>query len=144
MPETRLFPLEGGLRTHPEVERWFERDDSELRRTARHWFAVIRQAGADVLDLLHDDHPTACVGTLAFAEVNVYRRHVNVGFFLGTSLGDPAGLLTGTGRYMRHVRIEPGVALDEPALRRLILDACADMRARQAAPHPLTLPASDR
>lgn len=137
MPETRLFPLAGGQRTHPDVERWF---DSELRRTARHWFAVIRQAGPDVLDLLHDDHPTACVGTLAFAEVNVYRRHVNVGFFLGTSLGDPAGLLRGTGRYMRHVRIEPGVALDEPALRQLILDACADMRARQAAPHDVAPP----
>lgn len=133
MPEIRLFPLDGGLRPHPDVDRWFGLDSSELRATARHWFNEIRKAGPDVLDLLHDGHPTACVGPLAFAYVSVFRHHLNVGFFLGTSLSAPAGLLQGNGRYMRHVKIRPGTGVDEEALRQLIHDAYADMRSRLAA-----------
>lgn len=130
----RLFALDGGERGHPDVDRWFGRDASELRAIARRWFEVMRAAGPDVLDLLHDGHPTACVGTLAFGYVNVFRRHVNVGFFLGTRLSDPAGMLQGSGRYMRHVRLEPGIAVDEEALRRLIRQAYADMKALADAP----------
>lgn len=133
MADIRLFPLEGGQRRHPAVERWFDRDASELGSIARHWFEVMRQAGPDVLDLLHDGHPTACVGAMAFGYVNVFRHHLNVGFFLGVTLSDPAGLLQGTGRYMRHVKLGAGVAVDEQALRRLIRAACDDMRARTAA-----------
>ena len=40
----------------------------------------------------------------AFAYVNVFRDHVNVGFFHGAFLSDPAGLLEGTGKRMRHVK----------------------------------------
>lgn len=93
----------------------------------------MRQAGPDVVDLLHDSHPTACVGELAFGYVNAYTKHVNVGFFLGTSLPDPSRLLEGSGRFMRHVRIEPSLAIDEVALRNLIRNAYADMKARLAS-----------
>jgi len=133
MPETRLFPLYGGQRHHPEVDRWLTVDTSPLRAVARRWFDEMRNAGPDVLDLLHDGHPTACVGTLAFGYVNVFREHLNVGFFLGTSLIDTAGLLQGTGRYMRHVKVRPGTSIDEAALRRLIRDAYDDMKSRRLA-----------
>lgn len=131
VPDTRLFPLEGGARHHPDVDGWFDREASALRAIARRWFDEMRAAGPDVLDLLHDGHPTACVGTLAFGYVNAFREHVNVGFFLGAILNDPAGLLQGTGRYMRHVKIRPGDGVDDDALRRLIRNAYADMRGRQ-------------
>ena len=45
---------------------------------------------------------------------------MNVGFFLGARLADPAGLLEGTGRYMRHVKLRPGAQVDEQALAALI------------------------
>lgn len=134
MPATRLFPLAGGRRGHPEVERWLALDASELRVLARGWFDEMRRAGPDVLERLHDGHPTACVGTLAFGYVAVHRRHVNVGFFLGTSLDDPAGLLEGSGRYMRHVKLRPGAEVAQAALRALIRQACDDMRARRDDP----------
>lgn len=128
MADTRLFPLPGGQPGHPEVERWFAAQPLALATIARRWFDEMRRAGPDVADVLHDGHPTACVGDLAFGYVDVFARHVNVGFFLGTSLADPGGLLRGTGRFMRHVSLTPEHPIDAAALRELVRSAYADMR----------------
>lgn len=105
----------------------------ELRAIAQHWFAVMRSCGSDVRELLHDGHPTACVGDAAFAYVNAFKSHVNVGFFRGAEIADPTGLLQGTGRFMRHVKLRPGSMVDAPALERLIVGAYRDMKARAEA-----------
>ena len=68
----------------------------ELGTIAERWFQVMRVCGDDVREFLHDGHPTACVGDAAFAYVNAFRAHVNVGFFRGAEITDPAGLLEGT------------------------------------------------
>ena len=73
------------------------------------------------------------VGQAAFAYVDVLRAHVDVGFFHGNELPDPAGLLEGGGRFMRHVKLLPRRALDAAALATLIGAAYADMQARLAA-----------
>jgi hypothetical protein len=90
----------------------------------------MRGCGDDVRELLHDGHPTACVGDAAFAYVNAFKAHVNVGFFRGAELGDPAGLLEGTGKFMRHVKLKPERNVDARALRKLIDTAYADMKRR--------------
>ena len=102
----------------------------ELGAIARHWFDVIRGCGDDVRELLHDGHPTGCVADAAFAYVNAFKAHVNVGFYLGAELKDPAGLLEGTGKRMRHVTIEPGAPLDSKALGALIQEAYEDVKTR--------------
>lgn len=102
----------------------------ELGAIARHWFEVMRKCGSDVRELLHDGHPTACVQDAAFAYVNAFQAHVNVGFFRGAEIADPDRLLEGTGRYMRHVKLKPGNNIDAGALERLIDTAYSDMRAR--------------
>lgn len=130
MTTIRLFTLEGAQRCDPAVERWFTSSPPELRSIARQWFEEMRSCGPDVVELLHDGHPTACVGNLAFGYVNAFRTHVNVGFFLGASLTDPVRLLEGTGRFMRHVKVDPNVPLDEDALRSLIRAAYSDMKTR--------------
>ena len=83
--------------------------------------------------LLHDGHPTACVADAAFAYVNAFTAHVNVGFFRGAELVDPAGLLEGTGRYMRHVKVRPDGDVDAKALTELIDAAYTDMKGRLEA-----------
>jgi len=133
MTETRLFTLDGAQRNDPAVKRWFKAPSGELRLIAQHWFEQMRSCGADVLELLHDGHPTACVGNLAFGYVNAFRSHVNIGFFFGSILEDPSGLLEGTGRFMRHVRVSPALPRPEQALRELIATAYADVKARQVA-----------
>jgi len=65
-----------------------------------------------------------------FGYVNAFKDHVNVGFFHGAALDDPAGLLEGTGKRMRHVKLKPGREADLAALGDLIDAAYADIRAR--------------
>ena len=105
----------------------------ELGAIARHWFEVMRERGDDVRELLHDGHPTACVGDAAFGYVNAFTAHVNVGFFRGAELADPARLLEGAGKYMRHVKLRPERGVDAMALTRLIDTAYADMKRRLKA-----------
>ena len=114
----------------PAVETWFHEQPDELSAIARRWFDVMRGCGRDVRELLHDDQPTACVGDAAFAYVDVFTAHVNVGFFLGAGMADPAGLLEGTGKFMRHVKLRPGVDIDVIALTNLIHAAYHDIKRR--------------
>lgn len=92
----------------------------------------MRECGDDVRELIHDGAPTACVTDAAFAYVNAFKAHVNVGFFRGAELADPAGLLEGTGKYMRHVKLRPDRDIDAAALTALIQSAYADMKQRLA------------
>ena len=82
---------------------------------------------------MHDGQPTACVADAAFAYVDSFKAHVNVGFFRGAEIADPAGLLEGTGKLMRHVKLRPDREVDEKALKSLIENAYADMRGRLGA-----------
>lgn len=133
MTRFRLFPLEGAKARDPDVEHWFAGPPAVLRAEASKWFSCMRSCGPDVLERLHDGHPTACVGGVALGYVDTFAGHLNVGFFLGSALADPAGLLQGSGRFMRHVKVRPGADLDEAALRDLIARAYADLQARLAA-----------
>jgi hypothetical protein len=112
--------FESAVERDPAVDAWFDSRPPELGAIARFWFERMRACGDDVRELLHDGHPTACVGDAAFGYVNVFRAHVNVGFFLGAHLPDPAGLLEGTGKNMRHVKLRPGADVDQAALAALI------------------------
>ena len=96
------FP--SAVRRDPGIDAWFAAHD-EQRWAAQPWFERMRACGADVRELMHDHCPTACVEDAAFAYVGAYAAHVSVGFFNGSALKDPAGLLEGAGKRMRHVKI---------------------------------------
>ena len=49
-----------------------------------------------------------------------HSKHVVLGFYYGSELPAPAGLLEGTGRLMRHVKIRAASDLANPELRRLV------------------------
>jgi hypothetical protein len=112
------------------IDAWLRTRPDDLRPLARTWFARLRECGPDVRELMHDGCPTACVGDAAFAYVAAYRDHVNVGFFLGALLEDPARLLEGTGKRGRHVKLRPGRSIDSAALGRLVRAAYDETRAR--------------
>jgi hypothetical protein len=65
-----------------------------------------------------------------FAYVNVFTAHVNVGFFQGSGLPDPARILEGSGKFMRHTKLKPRTPADAAALNALIHAAYADVKAR--------------
>jgi hypothetical protein len=126
----RLFRLAGAEKRDPAVDAWLDEREPELGAIAREWYTRMRECGDDVRELIHDGCPVVCVDDAAFAYVNVFKAHVNVGFFLGSELPDPAGLLEGSGRRMRHVKLKPGAVLDSAALHALIHAAYADVKWR--------------
>jgi hypothetical protein len=133
----QLLRFPSSVKRDPAIDGWMKEHSNELGAIAQHWFEVMRNCGTDVRELLHDGHPTACVHDAAFAYVNAFKAHVNVGFFRGAELADPERLLEGTGRFMRHVKLKPNGEVDSAALKRLIGTAYADMKDRlsgRAAP----------
>jgi hypothetical protein len=128
MERMLLFP--GGVERDPAIDAWLNERTGELGSIARQWFDVMRACGDEVRELVHDGCPVACLGEAPFGYVNVFTAHVNVGFFYGAELRDPAGLLEGNGIRMRHVKLRPGAAINSAALRRLIDEAYADIKSR--------------
>lgn len=128
MDDILRFPT--AVKRDPAIDTWLGAQRDDLRPLADTWFARMRQCGADVRELMHDGCPTACVGDAGFGYVNAYRDHVNVGFFFGALLNDPARLLEGTGKRGRHVKLRPGREVDSAALAELVDTAYADIRAR--------------
>ncbi len=126
----QIFRFSSSVKRDPAIDAWMRQHSGELGSIARGWFDVMRERGDDVREILHDGHPTACVADAAFAYVNAFTAHVNVGFFRGAELADPAQLLEGTGKYMRHVKLRPESDVDASALTELIETAYADMKGR--------------
>ncbi len=127
---TDCLRFNGTVERDPAVDRWLKSHAGELGAIAQEWFEVMRNCGDEVRELVHDGCPVACLGDVPFAYVNVFTSHVNVGFFQGASLPDPARLLQGTGKYMRHVKLKPGTPVNAAALNRLIEAAYWDIKAR--------------
>jgi hypothetical protein len=97
--------------------------------------ALTRQARAFILDLLPDLHEQVDPADklIAFTTgpkmadvvcvLMPLKAGVNLGLAGGASLPDPAGLLQGTGKRHRHVRLTAPADLQNPALRALLLAA---------------------
>jgi len=113
---SKLLRFPSAVPRDPGVDAWFSKPDDELRRLAHPWFEQMRGCGPDVRELLHDGHPTACVEDAAFGYV--------------AALDDPAGLLEGTGKRMRHVKLRWGQQVNAAALSELVAAAYRDIRLR--------------
>ncbi len=129
---TKLLRFNGVSLRDSSVDAWMNAHTGVLGDMAKKWFDAMRSCGADVREVLHDGHPTACVDDAGFAYVNAFTNHVNVGFFKGEQLADPAALLEGSGKFMRHVKLRPDKSTDEEALVALIQAAYEDMKQRVA------------
>ena len=127
---TELLRFNGSVQSDPAIDTWMKEHAGELGAIARQWFEVMRKCGDEVRELLHDGCPVACLGDAPFGYVNVFNSHVNVGFFHGAALPDPAHLLQGAGRFMRHVKLKPAADTNAAALNRLIDAAYLDIKAR--------------
>jgi hypothetical protein len=125
-----LLRFNGVVLRDPGIDAWMDKHAGELGAIAQEWFEEMRRCGDEVRELLHDGCPVACLGDAPFGYVNVFTSHVNVGFFHGSALPDPARLLQGTGRFMRHVKLKPGAGVAAGALRRLIDAAYSDIKVR--------------
>ena len=129
----KLFLLSNTVQRDPRIDAWFEAPGDELRLMVQPWFERMRACGPDVTETMADGRPAACVGDAPFAYVDAFSAHASVGFFCGAMLEDPAGLLEGAGKRMRHVKLRWGQPVDEAALGALIEAAYRDIRVHLTA-----------
>ena len=133
MTDQSIFRLTGGRKQSPEVNDWLKKQDNELGTMARCWMEEIRGCGSDVIELIHDGRPTACIADVPFVYVAVYKAHIGIGFFRGAELTDPDGLLEGSGKMMRHIKIRPEKTIRETAICQLIATAYGNARRHVAS-----------
>jgi hypothetical protein len=127
---SKFLRLNGAVERDPAIDAWMKQHAGELGAIAHEWFELMRTCGDEVREVLHDGCPVACLGDAPFGYVNVFRSHVNVGFFHGAALPDPAHLLQGEGRFMRHVKLRPGTVTNAGALSTLVTAAYSDIKWR--------------
>src|SRR5215475_9018107 len=61
-----MLRFSGAGKRDPVIEEWLNKTDA-LTAIARTWFKRMRACGDDVLELMHDGHPVACVEDAPFA-----------------------------------------------------------------------------
>jgi hypothetical protein len=69
----RLLRFPSAVKRDQAIEAWMHEHSGELGAIAQQWFEVARNCGADVRELLHDGHPTACV-----EDMGKFMRHVKL------------------------------------------------------------------
>lgn len=126
----RILRFDGAVPHDPAIDTWFRQRSGPLGTIANQWFQVIRNCGDEVRELVHDGCPVACLGDAPFAYVNVFTSHLNVGFYHGAFLRDPARLLLGSGKRMRHVKLTTETPANSAALTALIQAAWSDIKSR--------------
>jgi hypothetical protein len=55
--------------------------------------------------------------------IGVFRKHVTLGFTRGADLKDPAGILQGSGKLMRHITVKKLSELDRSEIRAFLRQA---------------------
>lgn len=125
-----ILTFSGSVDRDPRIDAMFDAAPNELGIIARQWFGFMRARGYDVREVMHDGVANVCVAEAPFGYVGVFTKHVSVGFFHGASLPDPARLLQGSGKFMRHVKVKPGISAPNDAIEALIVAAYRDIMAR--------------
>ena len=108
------------------------RTTDEGRETADAVRALIRRLDPDVVEVIWPQQGTIGWGigpkkmSEHYAYLAVHPRHVNLGFYRGASLPDPATLLEGSGQAMRHVKLHGPADLQRQEITDLLRAARAE------------------
>lgn len=121
----------GAVRRDPAIDAYVRSIVTPLGATLSRLVSLVRSSVPGHDEILFRGAPSFCLQGEPFCYVVGYSRHVNLGFCDGASLSDPAGLLRGKGKYMRHVRLSPGATFPTAAIAHLVAQSARRVRARQ-------------
>lgn len=91
--------------------------------------AAVKKAAKGVSEMIYATYAISSVATFtgklgqAFIHISTYANHVNLGFNHGAKLVDEDSILEGTGKQIRHVRLNSKADLKKPAVKKLIVAA---------------------
>ncbi|HJS29619.1 MAG TPA: DUF1801 domain-containing protein [Anaerolineales bacterium] len=120
--------------THGTFEEAISRSSSHVAAIARLLRELILEVDPNVVEVPwpHQQIIGYGVGPKKMTEHYCYiapqKEYANLGFYYGAVLPDPEGLLEGTGKVLRHVKVRESVEVSGPALRQLVQLALEERR----------------
>jgi hypothetical protein len=109
---------------YADVDSYIDALDPGLARLASTLRAIVLAAVPRAAESIKWSHPTYESGG-PFCYIKAFSGHVNLGFWRGAALQDPAGVVLTTGQKMGHVRIKAPADIDRDVLTDLVQQAAA-------------------
>lgn len=91
----------------------------EIQRLTEHLRGLIEEFDPDVVEVNRPGEGTSAYGvgekkmSEAYAYLAPQKSWVNLGFYHGSALADPHGLIEGTGARIRHIKVRPDDPIDD-------------------------------
>lgn len=112
--------------TPPTFEDLLENAATDPAQIARRLRGYILEIHPDTVEVIYLGYNSASYGigpkknSEAYCYIMPQKAQVNLGFYYGVDLDDPSGLLEGTGKKLRHVKVRSIEDADKTAIRQLI------------------------
>ncbi len=122
------------LGTFEQINALFPPESAEILRAIRE---VLLSMDENAFEVPRFGEKTTTYGVgpskmkQAYCYIMPQKSYVNLGFFHGAELQDPEGLLEGTGKVIRHIKIRSESELKKTSVIRLIEAAIADRKRNQ-------------
>ncbi|MFP4591370.1 MAG: DUF1801 domain-containing protein [Halobacteriales archaeon] len=111
-----------------DIAQWLEAVPDGERSLAAAVIRFARETLEDADETVKWNNPCFVVAGSNCLYVSAQEGYVNLGFYEGARLDDPAGRLEGTGKAMRHVKVRSVDTLEDPSLTELVRAAEAHAR----------------
>jgi hypothetical protein len=115
-----------------QLDEFIDCYSPEIASRARAILSKMRQRIPGSVELVYNNYSALAIGfgpnerpSNALLSIALYPRWINLFFLRGATLPDPDGLLVGSGKQVRHIRIDDPAQLDAPAIRALMQTALA-------------------
>ncbi len=114
------------IETHGTFEEVIDDSNPEVQAIARHLRQLIIEIFPEVIEVPWPKQGIAGYGvgpkkmSEHFCYVGTQSNRVNLGFFYGADLTDQEGLLEGTGKNLRHVKVKSLEQAEQASVRALI------------------------
>jgi hypothetical protein len=107
-----------------DLEGWRAEVVAKLRE-------IVAEAAPEAQEAIKWGRPVYSLGG-PLCYIMAHEANVNLGFWQGAELEDPEGLLQGTGKKMRHIKLKGMEAVDSQQLSALVRQAVALNRKKGA------------
>jgi hypothetical protein len=95
----------GKMRSYPSFDAYLDAQAPRQQAIIRKVRAVVKRSAPRLVESVKWGNGCWVDGNSPIAYVHCAPDHVQFGFFDGSALADPRGLLQGSGRFVRHVKL---------------------------------------
>ena len=125
MPEKEVFQTVAAAGKPKTVDEYIQSGHAGMQALAERVRGYIKQVVPDSTERLNTWSVPDYESSGPLCGFQIATRHITFLFVRGNFLDDPAGLLEGTGKSCRHVKVRSEADLERPELRELLLSAVA-------------------